>query len=211
MPIIPDGYANVTLTWSLAGAAKVYSSVWACGDGTFEDGDAPTTATNWYDSLTGTSQPCEASEMCTGWVFDGVSVLQRSVVDGNMTVAVAGPAVTGTGSTGSPPQELVPGYTPMVITKRTGIAGRHGRGRAYPPLTLRPITSVDYNGVIDGSALGSIQTLWDNFFDAISDFARAIPIVTHNPIVSAPAPTPVTSLLVRPVVGSQRRRKVRGA
>ncbi len=211
MPIIPDGYANVTLTWSLSGAAKQYSTVFACGDGTFEDGDAPTTAENWYNSLTGTGGPCEAGAMVTGWVFDGVSVLQRAESTGIMTTAVQGPAVTGTGSAGSPAQELVPGYTPLVITKRTAVAGRHGRGRLYPPLTLYTIAAVDYNGVIGGTQQGFIQGTWDAFMDALSSFPRAQAILTHNPTVSAPAPTPVTSLFVRPVVGSQRRRKVRGA
>lgn len=210
MPLIPDGYANATLSWSLAGAAKTYSSVCACGDGSFTTGDAATTALNWYNSLTGAGAPCKADQMYIGWTFDGVEILQRDHITGVMETAFHGPPIAGTAVTGSPVVESVPGYTPMVITKRTAVAGRHGRGRLYPAPSYMHVGLVDYNGTIDPTRLGVIQAQWDAFKTALSAFPRAVMVVTHvNPIPHNAEP--VTSLVCRGVLGSQRRRKVRGA
>lgn len=210
MPLIPDGYANVTLTWSLSGASKIYSTVIAAGDGDLDSTAAQPLADTWYDGIVATGRPCNANQMYVGWVFDGVEVLLRETGTGTFFTASGGAAITGALSTGSPPIELVPGYTPLCITKRTAIAGRQGRGRLYPPATHLHVGQVDYNGVIDATALGIIQTSWADYLGVVNATSASQMVVTHV----TPGPNngePVTSLLVRPVVASQRRRKARGA
>jgi hypothetical protein len=103
----------------------------------------------------------------------------------------------------STPAPLTPN-TAVLVQKRTILGGRSNRGRFYVPGL--PEDSVDGSGSILLTPLTALQAGANNYLAA----AQAAPevenlVVLHDQLVVGP-PTPVTSLQVQTLVGTQRRR-----
>lgn len=123
---------------------------------------------------------------------------------------VAVGALSGAGGSSDQP---APQNCAILIHKRTSHAGRRGRGRLYLPGPLE--ASVDQAGVIQPSPyLASLQTMantWNSDIDGVADLdghmwllhstTPAIPVPTDLPV-----PYEVTSLIVDPIIATQRRR-----
>jgi hypothetical protein len=81
----------------------------------------------------------------------------------------------------------------------------------YPPPTLVHALNVDHNGTVASSLVASLQTLWGNYLDAIAGSTTTQMVLNHDAALMISPPTTVTTLIVRNVLGSQRRRKARAS
>lgn len=205
---IPNLFGLATLTWTFIPAGRQFSCTWGYQD-TLSNESANAAAVAIRLAAIQTGGPCAAASMSTNWRFDGVTTLQR-ISTGLLIAGSAGPALTGT-TTASADQPAV--LMTTVVSKKTLYAGRHFRGRMYPPFTNQLETEIDYNGSIAGTTVANLQTKWNLFYGTSSFVTDYRPYLLHAAVPVGPSipPTLVQSLFVRPVVGIQRRRRARGA
>jgi len=112
---------------------------------------------------------------------------------GEASAAVDGDA----GGAASPPNVA------LLVQKVTSLGGRAGRGRQYWPGF--PETQVDGAGNIDGSFLAVAQGVFDDWHaKLITDDLE--PVLLHGADSPISLPTAITSLVVAPVIATQRRR-----
>lgn len=91
-----------------------------------------------------------------------------------------------------------PSNCSLLFSKRSGVAGRQNRGRMYMPPCLLAESNINQDGSFP---LTNLQTSADAFLE---NFSPDLPMVILH--TGAQAPTPVTSLVVRSVLATQRRR-----
>ena len=89
----------------------------------------------------------------------------------------------------------------LLVTKVTAEGGRKGRGRMYWPGTQEGVW--DNYGVIDNAARATFQSHFDDWFD--SHTAAELPMALLHGDPDTPSST-ITSLLVRNLIATQRRR-----
>lgn len=200
--IIPPDFAIATLIWATNTGKQVTVT---CGvDNTAASSNASVIAADWLAGFQLAGNPGAAAQMTTFWTSIGCYVLARSV-SGILGSATASNTVIGTIASSALDQPL---FAPLVVSKPTANAGRKYRGRMYPPLTRASEAVVDAYGNITPAELINLRAAWNGFF--LNRFTSSFkPALLHtDPTV---APTPHTAFFVRPVVGIQRRRRVRGA
>lgn len=205
--IIPSGFGIATMVWTHTDAAKEYSCTMGFANETAEtNGDVIATVIGGFWTATGA--PANATNMIVGWTFERVSVLFRDedemLRSGSDDVGLAGTSVTS-----DQPQ---PAFSSLVVSKGTLFSGRSQRGRMYPPMTDAGEASVDINGRIDGVA--TLPTLRGQYAAMFGGWSTSEfpPYLLHAPDETPGPPTPpslINSLTVKPIVGSQRRRKPR--
>lgn len=109
----------------------------------------------------------------------------------------------------------------LLVQKNTALGGRRGKGRMFWPGL--PEGDVDPGGVLRSGVAASWQGMFDAFLDGLSSNDIAMHLLhdpaTHWVLVDGqprripnvgsvpPAPSPVTSLTVKSVVATQRRRR----
>jgi len=136
-----------------------------------------------------------------------IAVTARIGQDGGeplVYVAESG-AVGGKGVTGVPPNCAV------LVHKRTARGGRRGRGRLFIPFLIGT-SDVAETGILQGSQRTTWQTMCNTILTALT--TQGVPmVVLHSASeqgVGAPTtpglPNKVTSLVVDPLVSTQRRR-----
>lgn len=97
-----------------------------------------------------------------------------------------------------------------LVRKRTGAAGRRGRGRMYLPGVRENV--VNAIGVMDSTYVTAWQTSIDGWFDLLNGVPAGSvaypPVILHRSegIGEEPPPTPVTALVLDDVIATQRRR-----
>lgn len=114
------------------------------------------------------------------------------------------------GTAGSTASNMLPQNCAVLVQKRTGLAGRANRGRFYIPLLARE-AQVDQYGTIDSAERSdyqaSVQTFFDRLISPEGDTPQCPAVILHNSKgADTPSPTLITSLLVDPVIATQRRR-----
>lgn len=92
----------------------------------------------------------------------------------------------------------------VLVTKQTALGGRKGRGRWFFPWAVTE-NNVDPLGVIDAEHVAGLQTTATNTLASFVTNGCDL-VLLHADVVGAPAPTPVTSLSISALIGSQRRR-----
>lgn len=148
-----------------------------------------------------------AAAMSTSWQFLGCTTLQRSTAG----VLMAGADLTAVTGTVAAPTNVQPVYLPFVVSKKTAFAGKRYQGRMYYPMMYLAETDVDPGGTITAGLVASLQTVWNTFYNSLWPADIYPPFLLHELGGVVPLPTRVTSFLVRPVNGVQRRRRTRGA
>lgn len=199
--VIPVGYANAVLTWNQTTRTQPIT----CTIGYDTDGSGISAALNAAaifaaaTSTGGSGNICSAASMTTAWQFTGVTVYERRSA-GPLTRgdSVAAPVI-GTLTSGANELTL---NTTLRVTKRTGFVGRAYRGRMFAPFT-RLEGLVSANGVIDASTLAVLRGQWTSFLTNMST-NLCDPVLLHS--TAGVDPSPITSLFVQGVVGTQRRR-----
>lgn len=200
--VIPNGYGQATMSWTNSElAAPVTVTCGYANTVAFHPVDE--NAESIYLFWTASPGPCLASFMQVGWTFQGVYCLQRSatgVLTSNTYAAPINGTMTATGGG-------QPAYSPLVVSKTTAIAGKAFRGRMYPPMTYSNEGSVSLGGNIETVvALPQIRASYSALFNdwEASDIP---PFLLHSDVGTPP--TAINTFFVRPVVGTQRRRKNR--
>lgn len=97
---------------------------------------------------------------------------------------------------------VLPSNCAMLVRKRTGTAGRRGRGRCYFPGVFLLETAVDSRGALTDAYREFRQDAADAWLaDLGTTFGGAVVLHTN-----ATAPTPITALQVDGVIATQRKR-----
>jgi len=120
---------------------------------------------------------------------------------GVLTTDVNTTHVVGTSSFDAPPRNVS-----LICNKHTARAGRQFRGRCAIPNCFIDESDVDDNGTI-GSSLAALQAAAT--ITLALCLASNYPLyLLHGPVfpLDAPPPTPINSLTLNPLVGTQRRR-----
>ncbi len=116
---------------------------------------------------------------------------------------------TGARQAGSSSMNTLPQNSAYLIRKRTGAAGRRGRGRIYLPGV--PEAAVSNTGVLVASQITAVQAAATGWFSELTapTFGLASPpVVLHRSegIGVEPPPTVITSFSVAAQIATQRRR-----
>ena len=115
--------------------------------------------------------------------------------------ATGGSFELGVGQAGTLTGGLTTPQNSLLVSKVTLHGGRHGRGRSYWPGTQEGVW--DNFGNLDAGARETFQSKFDDFVTAL--VSADIPMyLLHGDDVTTPFA--VTSLLVQPLIATQRRR-----
>lgn len=203
---IPNNFGNATYVWRSNTQAREFTVNMGFYDLPLT-ADANAAATAHRAALIQTGGPAAPAAMTTQWAFQGVRVLMRN----NAGVLVSGSNLTPVNGTATSLSNESPVFTTLIVSKLTAFAGKHYRGRMYVPLTNVAETSIGVGGEVLSTISAPLQTLWNTYFTTLQG-GSYIGYLLHDlagPVI--PLPTILSSLLVRPVVGLQRRRRTRGA
>ena|SRR5690349_21378239 len=89
------------------------------------------------------------------------------------------------------------------VKKQTSYAGKKYRGRMYLPPAFLSEANVNGAGVIDGSTITGLQSRADDWLAEMNSIGLPMYLLHSD----ATTPTPVTDLIVRDNVRTQRRRQ----
>lgn len=114
------------------------------------------------------------------------------------------------GTNAAPP---MPQNCAILVRKNTGLGGRRNRGRVYIPSSSDE-SVVSATGTITAAQVTAMQSAVDSWLTNLETSTGAgdpaVPmVILHRATVlepTPPAPTPVISLTVDPVIATQRRR-----
>lgn len=200
MPIIiPPGFAHVVHSFSLAGdperMATTYGVALEGGAGDAPNEVAGALHTIFHSNVWDIIPPVYALE--TTEVRLGGEAGAPSIV-GSFSQRQAG---TGTDSP-------LPQNCALLVHKRSNFAGRRNRGRMFLPVGFEG--AVDPVGRINGPSIDGVQQRLNQWLTAL----QGSPLVTQMVILHSPSnagggvlsPTPVSTLVIDPVISTQRRR-----
>lgn len=201
--VIPEGFGNSVWKWTVVGRANPVSTTMGYSPGT-SSVDPSAHATAICAALIVSSGPCWSNEMNSKYTFQGVECIYNdagTMVGGSSSQ----PPVAGAATEAN---ALMIGNS-WLIQKKTGLVGKHFRGRFYFPYMNGDEATVDYLGNVGPSQVTQIQASFDQFLsDVVSATESIIPnLLHHQPEVgSPPVPTVITSFNASSKVATQRRR-----
>lgn len=185
MPIVPAGFAAVTMVASIEGDDE---------DVTWSDG---VEASGSADDLANAIFGVWAAEW-NGLMHESYT-LQRCVIETATTIGES----TATPVTGGGTGLVSPQNVAYLVDKNTGLRGRKNQGRFFLPGVIA--TDIEPNGTIDSSAHTLLQAVFDDLFDNINGLAAVERHVLLHSLL-ADAPTTVVSWVLDQKVATQRRR-----
>jgi hypothetical protein len=191
MPYIGPLTSNITFVITRTGDLEPYTTaIGALMNDTWSDSDADTFAT----ALKTATLP----NLSTGEQLVSIDFAY------NAGTGISGHSTAfNLSGTGSPISALVPQNTAFLIQKRTGVPGRHGRGRMFWPSVWD--TDVDAVGAVAPGTKTRIQTMltaWQNAIVSATTFDSFA--LLHS--ISTPDASKITSLSCGGTVATQRRR-----
>lgn len=191
MPLnLPDGYAEVTLVFSLAGDPERMTCAFGVNAAAADSLPAIVAEfENEFSSwMAGWSSDYTLVEVA-GRLNNGGTILEETVVSNTVGGATAA---------------VLPQNSAILVRKVTGVSGRMNRGRAYfPPGRLAEV-DVSATGMIDPADITVIQGELDNLYDdLVADTSIDALVVLHTTLDT---PTVVTALQLQPQIATQRRR-----
>ena len=196
--VIPPGFTHVVVSITRDGDPDPYAITFGCvtPSGGWESGDLiamDTALANLADLL------------CTQEDIVGYTLTVGQ--DGGDPVLIENPiSIPGTDTD----VDRLTQNTAVLVAKVTGLGGRKNRGRLYWPSIADNTTN--NVGTIDSATVTAYQSSFNDFLDDLATATGVTPpatgmVILHNDVsLPVPDPTPVTSLAVRSVVATQRRR-----
>lgn len=193
MPVVNPGFAHVAHVHSLTGDPEEMVSTYGVAVDVGTDPNGLATAlhsiwvTNVVDNLLGNTYQLLRTEVLVG--------ADPEPLQGVFAFTEVGP-----NATARAPQNCA-----LLVQKRSALGGRANRGRMFVPGVL-PEGNVNDQGMITAGTLASMQAAFDGL---LSDISGAMTGAVDGMVVlheSALDPTPVTSLVVQPLIATQRRR-----
>lgn len=140
----------------------------------------------------------------TSYAF-GPSVGYFREDDGTLSLWTAsGPPVPGVTARNSPPPQVA-----VVLTKRTARVGKSFRGRVFF-VGMIDETNVDEKGVLTPAGVTAFQTRAQGWLLDLNEAEFGMYLL-HSKGFPEPIATPVTNLIARSIVRTQRRRLPRGS
>ena len=193
--LIPLGFAQVNLRWTLTGdLEEMVSTIGITLDGTSETPEAvaQSVATYWLAAW-------PAASLSNAYQFVGATAYVGQ--DG-------GPPASGEyliNSSGGSSSAKLPNNCAVLVRKNTGTGGRRNRGRMYLPAGYIDEGQVDNLGVINGAVVTSMQSQMNAFRTALAGSGEVgVPVILHSELPSTP--TVVTSFSVQTRIATQRKR-----
>lgn len=189
--VIPPGFAQAQLRWTLTGDAEVMISTfgvqWA-PLGASPEAAADAIATHW-------STVFPSAALANDYTFAGVKLIVGQD-GGPPSIAEAPRSIPGTSGAAPLPQNCA-----VLVKKSTARGGRSGRGRMYLPAGMLQESLVSSNGVLTPAFRSDMGF-------AMTSFGIAVPMVLLHDSDSPGdlAPDPVTQLTVDSRIATQRRR-----
>lgn len=200
--IVPPGYANVKLRWTLTGDMEQM----CCTLGvSLESGVSdPSVVAGEIGNCWAHSWG--AANTIDFYHFDGCwAQIGQDGGNGPIAESTDG-AYQGTMSAASPPQNVA-----LLIRKLTAVGGHKNRGRMYLPPFFGE-GGVDQLGRIESASYSALTSRLNQFWTDLTEKTTGSlhvygPVIFHNDYgAQTPDPTPITSFYVDPVVATQRRR-----
>lgn len=193
--IIPEGYGEAKLIWSMAGKTNPITSTIGYAGATTPPSDC---AEAIYEYATLNGSICDGDLMGSIFTFEGVEVMQN--VDGDLMGGAAYAPVVGTYvATAFPPVNCT-----YLASKRSAYIGRWARGRMYLPNTGAPESTIDTMGRIESITFASVSSQVITFSNAICGATIAGAFILHSEV--GRLPTPVTTIALQNQLATQRRR-----
>jgi hypothetical protein len=191
---IPDGLAKYVISGTMATGKEIFAcSFWVSG---WVEADFPTDTvwtgtipTNWSDFLTAIGSVNSSAVVVTavdGYYYSGGAAVKHAHSD---------VSYSGTGTPGLPSQSAI------VLTTRTPLATRSGRGRIYIPVTK--YTVLDGDGML-------LATNRDNLVDKFAALLTFWNSGGLHPVVvsqTTSSTQQITSVDADRVIDTQRRRR----
>lgn len=193
--IIPPGYAQCVLRWSLTGdPEEMLSTLGVALEGT---ADTPEEIASTFRVMWASNFP--ASFMSNAWTFIGVTAYVGQ--DG-------GPPVSGESIlnvVGTSTQGPLPQNNALLVRKQTGLGGRRNRGRMFLPAAYLGEGDVSASGVCAPALVSGYQGAFDDFVADLTGLGTlGPPVLFHSAAPSTP--TVISSLSVQNVIATQRER-----
>ncbi len=196
--IIPDGFGQVLHQIRLAGDNEPMAVTYGVAIDAGGLINPAAAANDIHDAF----HAAISSQLGTSYTLYQTEIKwkEAAVADLRVVIHVEPKAFVGTLAT-------LPQNTAALVQKRTAVAGRRNRGRFYLPGIGESV--VDNIGQITPANVAAMNADLGLFLGKFgTTFAQLdAMVVLHNTGISgAPSPTPVTQLLVDPIVATQRRR-----
>jgi len=100
---------------------------------------------------------------------------------------------------------MLPWNCAVLMQKNTARGGRMGKGRCFLPPVFVSDTNTDDQGTLDATQMGLLQGYWSSLLTALN--AGSTPaVLLHS---DGSTPDPITSVTIKPIIATQRRRLVR--
>jgi hypothetical protein len=191
--LIPPGHVQASFRFALVGdAEEMHTTV---GYATGAGGATGTALADLLADKFLAAYP--AGKIYNSWTFRGVTIYVGQD-GGPPAVFESSPSKVRIGTAAG---STVPNNSAAVVRKMTDLAGRRGRGRLFIPPFFLGKDSVDGRGYIYQAEIAAFQA------DIAAWFSGAAWRLLHSTGLSAaPAPTPISSFVLQPQIGTQRRR-----
>jgi hypothetical protein len=191
---IGTGYGEVTLRWRAVTTTR--DSTVVIGFKNNPSDNPSVIAASLNSLMTATGAIGNAAKFSSTYAWRGV----RVVVERGSGPEIADVTANTIGTLVADP---VPPNSAFLVRKNTLFGGRHGRGRMFLPPIFAAETAVDSVGALSGATITALQT---QMTAMVGTFAGANynMYLLHN--VSEIPPYAVDTLIVQPVVATQRRR-----
>lgn len=197
----PPGFAAFAAT--LTHALSVRTAVITMGCSVAVGNDASQTRSNIHGALFGAGNLLDPDFLDADWTITSSYLLQNDAgvfTSDEFVMATPGTLVTTT----------LPPNVSVVMNKRTALAGRQYRGRMAIPGAYMPESLVNDVGIIDAGtvllmALRAAASLGDSIAQG-NQFHLLHGLHGTPPVLPPPTPTPITSMTISPLVGTQRKR-----
>lgn len=150
----------------------------------------------WATGVTNFASAAYLGDLCTDVAFVEITTAELDPVDGSQLSKVSDPR----SEVGTSVDVCLPFQCTPVVSLRTALANRHGRGRFYAP---SPAVGAQAGGRLTTAA----QT---NLADSALALLQGLTGGTLQPVIlnrTTFATTPITSLDVGDVIDTQRRRR----
>lgn len=191
--VIPVGYAQMNMRWSVAGDAEFMY----CTLGLFDVTGSKLPAVQAADvgAAWDASTFTTAANMLAGW---SAGTVLTTVMD------PSGPLTfeTGTAVAGSAAAGTLPNNCAVLVRKQTAAGGRRNRGRMFIPPAYSNESGVNQVGTLDPATV----TVYQNLINSLENELVAVdmlPMVLHS---NGGIPTAITNFLVQPKLATQRTR-----
>lgn len=191
--IIPEGYGQAVLIWSMLGKQNPMTSTIGYGAGLVPPQDA---ADAMYDCAVAAGSIADPNFMLSGFTFEGVRVYQET--SGGLIVAEHLEPVSGVAIGTTPPVNAS-----LLASKRTLYAGRKFRGRMYVPNAIIPEGDIDAMGILNNTQYAVWSDIPAYFLTQIDASSLVGAYVLHSDVT---APTQIVSMVARRQMATQRRR-----